>query len=288
MSHLKSVSGHAKLSHTLKWPLTPQESSASWRGGGRGCFSHKVKTWGQVRPTGASAPWMRGAWFSCDGWVVLKCQAPLGQAPQQGRHHLGKECQGWPEGGDLCPNLRFKWLRQTLPRRGGSDGFAPLFVQKESIHFCLWGHEEDERDQIMSESSFFPILQSSFSFDWLSFSATKMNFKRICFPGDTSFAFLRSSSTKETKIYIAKQKWGFCFYFNVQPRRRAKNEATTDETSNTCPRYILFLAPWDGSEFNLPASKHVHTQNPATTIDKDGEYHEFIRWPENPPPVCSG
>lgn len=93
--------------------------------GGGGCFSHKGEN------TRAGAPYwgLRSQYkgrFSCDGWVWLRCQAPLGQSPQQGRHHLGTECQGWPKGGDLCPNLRFKRLRLTQRRRGGNDSFPPL------------------------------------------------------------------------------------------------------------------------------------------------------------------
>lgn len=38
---------------------------------------------------------------------------PPGQSPLWGRNHVGAECQGSLQGGDLCPNLRFKRLRLT-------------------------------------------------------------------------------------------------------------------------------------------------------------------------------
>lgn len=99
--HLKRVSldmqGCLTTSNDL-WPLGKAAGDEVLSMAAGVVLATRVKTRGQVLPTGASAP---------------TTGPPSGQSPPWGRNHVGEECQGSPEGGDLCPNLRFNRLRLT-------------------------------------------------------------------------------------------------------------------------------------------------------------------------------
>lgn len=125
--HLKTLSLDMQSSLAPSSDLWPLREAAGdeVRSGGGGCFSHKVKTQGQVFPKGASVPTIRGLvlpWWMGPAEMPgpFGAESTAGEAPSGNR--MSKVTQGWR----LMLPPQVQTLRLTQAGRGGNDSFPPF------------------------------------------------------------------------------------------------------------------------------------------------------------------
>lgn len=131
-------------------PLTSQRSCGRWM---------EKFVGGHALPTEATAPHLKGALVPL--WCMgLRCQAPLGQSPEQGDAPSGEGMSQLTLGQRFMSRYRFEWLRLTPHRQGVQDGFPSLVIKKGSMYFWL---SEYQKETLCSKSHFFHCFSAQTS-----------------------------------------------------------------------------------------------------------------------------